>query len=276
MIVDYHLHLRPDGDRLDDDAYDPAHLARYVAAGEARGVAEIAITEHVYRFADARHLADHEYWLEQTRDDLGRYVDGVSTARDGGLPVLLGIELDWLGAGSADGVRALAEGTPWDVVLGSVHWDGPLAFDHPDYSIWDAFGVEEVWRRYVDELCEAAMSGVYDVMAHPDLAKVFGHRPGRGALAALGEQVAEAFREAGVCAEISSSGLRKAAEEVYPSADWLGRLQRAGVPVTLASDAHLPEDVGIGVDRCVGAAHAAGYREVTRFRGRDRQAVPLG
>ena len=113
-------------------------------------------------------------------------------------------------------------------------------------------------------------------MAHPDLAKVFGQRPSAAVGDELGDQLAECFRAAGVCAEISSAGLRKAAGEVYPSDPWLAKLYTAGVPITLASDAHRPADVGVGVDRCLVAASAAGYTSLARFRGREREAVPLG
>ena len=276
MIVDYHLHLRPDGGRLDDTSYAPEHLAAYVEAARRRGVGEIAITEHVYRFAQAAGVSDHVYWREHTLDDMVLYCDRLAAARDAGQPVLVGIELDWLGADLADGIAAIAAGYPWDVVLGSVHWSGPLAFDHPDYPIWDAHPVDDVWRLYVDAVCAAAESGIYDVMAHPDVAKVFGQRPSAGLGDELGDQIAECFRAAGVCAEISSAGLRKQVGEIYPSDAWLRKLYGAGVPITLASDAHLPADVGVGVDRCLGAASAAGYRSLARFRGREWAAVPLG
>jgi histidinol-phosphatase (PHP family) len=276
LIVDYHLHLRPDGDRLDDAAFEPGHLARYVAAARGRGVGEIAITEHVYRFRQAADLSDHVFWRESTRDDITVYFDRLTAGRESGLPVLVGLELDWLGVERADAVRAIAAGYAWDVVLGSVHWWGPLAFDHPDYSIWDAYPVDEVWRLYADAVCEAAETGIYDVMAHPDLAKVFGRRPSSAVAEELGDRVAECFREAGVCAEVSSAGLRKTAAEIYPSDAWLRKLYAAGVPITLASDAHAPADVGLGVDRCLGAASAAGYRSLARFRGREWEAVPLG
>ena len=102
VIVDYHLHLRPDGSRLDAGAYAPEHLAQYVATARERGVGEIAITEHIYRFAQASHLSDHVYWREQAVDDIELYCSSVAAARDSGLPILLGIELDWLGLGAAD------------------------------------------------------------------------------------------------------------------------------------------------------------------------------
>jgi histidinol-phosphatase (PHP family) len=276
VIVDYHLHLRPDGLPLDDGAYAWEHLEQYIAAARGRGVGEIAITEHVYRFAQAAHLSDHVYWRDRARADMALYCSRLADARDAGLPILVGLELDWLGPAAADGVRAIADGYPWDVVLGSVHWSGPLAFDHPDYSIWEAHPVDDVWRMYVDAVCVAAESGTYDVMAHPDLAKVFGLRPSSALAQELGDRLAECFREAGVCAEISSAGLRKAVGEIYPSDAWLGQLYSAGVPITLASDAHLPADVGVGVDRCLAAASAAGYTSLARFRGREREVVTLG
>jgi histidinol-phosphatase (PHP family) len=276
MIVDYHLHLRPDGSALDDGAYASEHLQQYVAAARGRGVGEIAITEHVYRFRQAADLSDHVYWREHTLYDMTVYCDRLAAARDSGLPILVGLELDWLGAERADGVRALAASYPWDVVLGSVHWSGPLAFDHPNYPIWDAYPVDEVWRMYADAVCAAAETGIYDVMAHPDLAKVFGQRPSAAVGDELGDQLADCFRAAGVCAEISSGGLRKPAGEIYPSDAWLAKLRAAGVPVTLASDAHVPGDVGLGVDRCLVAAAAAGYTSVARFRGREWAQVPLG
>ena len=276
MIVDYHLHLRPDGEHLDEGAYDDAYLQAYVDAAARRGVAEIAITEHVYRFADAAELSDHIFWRENAIDDLALYVERLAAARDAGLPLLVGIELDWLGAVAADGVAALAGRHPFDVVLGSVHWHGPEAFDHPDYSIWDTHPVEQVWQLYTDAICAAAASGTFDVMAHPDLAKVFGHRPSEELERELGARVADAFRSAGVCAEISSAGLRKSAGDVYPSELWLEQLHAAEVPITLASDAHLPEDVGIGLDRCLRSASEAGYTTLARFRGREREVVPLG
>jgi histidinol-phosphatase (PHP family) len=276
VIVDYHLHLRPDGSGLQEEDYAPEHIARYAATARERGIGEIAITEHIYRFAQAAHLSDHVYWREHTVADIELYCSSVAAARDAGLPILVGIELDWLGPAAADGVRAIADGYEWDVVLGSVHWSGPLAFDHPHYSIWETRPVDEAWRLYVDAVCAAAESGTYDVMAHPDLAKVFGHRPTAAVADELGDRLAECFQAAGVCAEISSAGLRKAAGEIYPSDAWLRRLYAAGVPITLASDAHLPGDVGIGVDRCLAAASAAGYTSLVRFRGRERQEVTLG
>ena len=40
-------------------------------------------------------------------------------------------------------------------------------------------GVDEAWRRYFETLAERRASGLFDVLAHPDLVKIFGDRAAR-------------------------------------------------------------------------------------------------
>jgi len=47
-------------------------------------------------------------------------------------------------------------------------------------------------------------------------------------------------------------------------------------PITLASDAHVPADVGRDLDRAVEHARAAGYETVTVFEGREPRQEALG
>ena len=79
-----------------------------------------------------------------------------------------------------------------------------------------------------------------------------------------------------IAVEISTAGLRKAAGELYPAQDLLRALHRRGVPITLGSDGHVPEDLGRDYPRALEAAHACGYRTVSMFSGRERREVPLG
>ena len=274
MPVDNHTHLLPDGERIGPGALTRDHLAGHVAVALARGISEVAITEHVYRFAVAADLLDQPFWRASAVDDLAGYHDAVAAARDDGLPVLVGLELDWI-AGRERDVATLAFAHPWDVVLGSVHWLGTLAVDHPDHSIWDLRSVEAVWEAYVDAFCAAASSGIYDVMAHIDLAKVFGQIPAAAQLHRHHATMVDAIVAGGVCVEVSTAGLRKAAGELYPAPALLEALRRAYVPITLASDAHVAEDVRRDFPLALAAARKAGYRSVVAFRGRERRVVDL-
>jgi histidinol-phosphatase (PHP family) len=148
--------------------------------------------------------------------------------------------------------------------------------DHPDYPVWQTYSVADVWRLYFEELRAAAGSRLYDVMAHPDLPKVFGERPPGGVPQREYDDTADAFAAAGVACEISSAGLRKAAGELYPAPAFLEACAARDVPITLAADAHRPEDVGRGLEHAVRLATDAGYRTVTAFRGREPRQEPLG
>jgi histidinol-phosphatase (PHP family) len=276
MLVDYHCHLAPDDEQLGPHWLTEEWVAVYAAAARERGVGELALTEHCHRFEQAAGISRHEFWNETAHADLDAYVGVLSAARDAGLPVRVGIELDWLGDESVRALRALVADRDLDIVLGSVHWLAGAMIDHPDYPIWGSYPVEDVWRLYFEELRRAATSGLYDVMAHPDLPKVFGERPHSGVPQREYEETADAFAAAGVACEISSAGLRKAAAELYPAPAFLQACAERGVPITLAADGHRPEDVGRDLDRAVALALDAGYRTVTAYRGREARQEPLG
>ncbi len=284
MLTDYHMHLQPDGIAPRErqaagwDA-DGGHLSatwigRYVARARARAVEEIAITEHVYRFAEARPWLDNAFWREEATEDADAYCDAVVAAReDAGLPVLLGVEMDWLEDRTAE-IAAFLDGRPFDVVLGSVHFIDGRAIDDPTADDRDWLPVDELWTRYLEQLTAAAGSGLYDVMSHPDLPKVFGRRIPAHLDGLLDDAVA-AIADAGVAVECSSAGLRKPVGELYPEPGLLARFRRAGVPATLSSDAHAPGDVARDFATAVAALRGAGYETITRFSRREPTQVSL-
>jgi histidinol-phosphatase (PHP family) len=202
------------------------------------------------------------------------YCGAVLDARRAGLPVKLGLEVDFVGERQEQLSEVLAP-YPWDFLLGSVHWLDGLAVDQ-EPGVWAGRTVEQVWREYVDALAELASGGAVDVLAHPDLAKIFRQRPEPGVLAELHEQAAEAIAAAGVCIEISTAGLRKPVGELYPDLGLLAACLRRGVAITIASDAHVPELVGKDFDQALALARRAGCETVTVFEGRARRQEPLG
>lgn len=283
MLTDYHMHLQPDGAsaraaaaagwEAEGGAWSVGWIRRYVDRAAARAVAEIAITEHVHRFAEARDWHGSAFWREEATEDLDAYCAALVVAREAGLPVLAGIEMDWLPERQEE-IASLLAGRPFDVVLGSVHWLGPLGVDHPDYPAWRSRPAEELWGAYLDELVALARSGLVDVLAHPDLPKAWGPAAPASVAERLDEAVA-AIAASGVAIECSSAGLRKPVGELYPEPGLLARFREAGVPVTLASDAHAPEDVARDYPTAVAALRGAGYTTITRFRGRRAEQVPL-
>jgi histidinol-phosphatase (PHP family) len=275
MLTDYHVHLRPDeADTPPERYFTEANAARYRDAADAAGIAELGISEHVHRFAQALDVWRHPFWVEQAVDDLDAYCEFLRAA---GLKV--GIEADYV-AGAEERIEALLAARPFDYVIGSVHFVGDGAIDQDRWDVWEAEGgdPDRVWSRYFEQLAAAASSGLFDVLAHPDLVKVWG--AGRPAPErdprAFWEPSVEAIAAAGVAVEVSTSGLRKPVDEIYPAAGFARLCVEAGVPFTLSSDAHLPEHVGYAYDEAIGFMSGLGIDRLCVFTGRERSLEPLG
>jgi histidinol-phosphatase (PHP family) len=183
--------------------------------------------------------------------------------------------------GPADGregeLEKLLQPYPWDFLLGSVHLvDGKAVDMESDSGLWDRLPVEEVWRRYFTELAALARSGLADVLAHPDLVKIFGRRPAAEVVEAQYEGAATAFADAGVAVEASTAGLRKPVGELYPDLGLLALCRERGVGATLASDAHVAHDVGRDFEAGLDHLRSAGYETVTVFDGRVGRQEALG
>jgi len=275
MLTDYHVHLRPDGAGTPAERYfTPANVEAYRAAAGERGIAELGVSEHVYRFRQALDVWQHPFWRENAVDDLDAYC---AFAAEQGLRV--GVEADFV-PGREDRMGALLDGRPWDYVIGSVHFVGDRAVDHPDWDVWATTfeSAEKVWRRYFELLAEAARSGLFDVLAHPDLVKVWGAERPRpdGDLRRFYEPAVEAIAESGVAVEVSTAGLRKPVAERYPAEPFLAMCLEAGAPIALSSDAHVPEHLGWEYESTVAWLAEQGVRELCVFEGRTRRLEPIG
>jgi histidinol-phosphatase (PHP family) len=287
-VLDYHLHLWPHGER--DTAPTLDQVAAYCERAQAAGVTEIALTEHLFRFAQADRLlrgfwsdepdtalrlSMESYWSDHARADLDAYVDCVLAAKDAGLPVVLGLEVDYY-RGRMDDVATLLAGYPFDVLLGSVHWVGNWRFDDLDDQVsmdeWRARDVETAWSGYVTAIEELAASGTCDVLAHPDLIKVAGHRSGTPE--EYWDRLVEAALSSGMAAELSSAGYRKPAAEAYPAPSLLERFVHGGVPLTTASDAHRLADVADRSADLSDQLRALDVVTLRAFRARRPHDVP--
>jgi histidinol-phosphatase (PHP family) len=276
MLTDYHVHLRPDADGTTPARYfTPANADRYREVATERGIAELGVSEHVYRFSAALDVWDHPFWRPWAVDDIDDYCGFVRSETD----LRLGIEADFV-PGREDRMANLLEAREWDYVVGSVHFVADLAVDLDDeWDIWRrGDSAERVWKRYFDALAEAARSGLFDIMAHPDLVKVHGDaRPLPDTdLRRYYEPAVEAFLDAGVAVELSTAGLRKPAGELYPARGFLEMVVEAGLPIALSSDAHEADQLGFRYEDAVAELEAVGVRELCVFERRQRRMEPIG
>ena len=295
-MSDYHLHLHPHVDPGKGDSSGPpvgeyplGLIESYVETADARGVTELGFTEHLYRCEEGAAVLG-EFWAaepdaelaEQARDmvaidaglSLADYVKEVLNAKQRGLPVKLGLEVDFF-PNTIDAVMDLLAGYPFDFLIGSVHWVGGWSIDASDVMHeFERRGIDRAWEDYFNLVADLARRGVVDVLAHVDVCKKFGYRPEVEPIH-LYERVVRAAVASGTAVEVSSQGLRRPAREVYPSPTFLQMFSNAGVKITLASDGHRADEAAWGHQEVVAAAVAAGYSSHLRFDSRRSSEVPL-
>jgi histidinol-phosphatase (PHP family) len=145
---DYHVHLHDHGPYIGVGPplgeYPPGYIEQYVEQAVARGLTEVGFTEHLYRCVESTPVLDRFWDYEPRRDlaeqteafieedrtlSLENYVSAVLDAKDRGLPVKLGLEVDFMPE-SIDAVAEFLAPYPWDFLIGSVHWVGGWSVDH--------------------------------------------------------------------------------------------------------------------------------------------------
>ena len=291
-MSDYHLHLHPHESTPEDlppSPYPVSYLERYVEVAATRGVTELAFTEHLGRCVESAEvlgpfweLEDDPRLVEQTRAlvarertlSLERYIDVVLRAKDRGLPVLLGLEIDFF-PNTIDAVIEFLAPYPFDLLIGSIHFIGGWTYDRPfSREVFEERGVRRVFEDYFELETMLAASGAVDVLAHADRCKTHGLRPPEEPLD-LYQKLVAAAAATDTAIEVSSAGLRTPAAQVWPAPALLRMSHEAGLAVTLASDVHTAGDAAWGHQEVVAAARAAGYTDRASFAARRRTMVPL-
>jgi len=268
-LIDCHIHTGYCRHAIGD-------AREYVDAARVASVSAMLFTEH----APLPDAFDPERALSICDADLEPYCATIATlARENpDIEIGLGLEVDWLSDDPAHAAAAIARGQAAgaQVFLGSVHFLGKWAFDDPnDLAAWDERDVDDVWLEYSDVWCQAAASGLFDVMAHPDLPKKFGHRPAREPVREY-ERMAEAAVAGDVLIEVSTAGLRKPVAELYPGPKLLRAFAAADVAATVGSDAHAPAEVGFAIAEAYAALVDSGHKRVAYpLPGHERRYLEL-
>jgi histidinol-phosphatase (PHP family) len=252
-LIDYHLHVVAHGDR----PMTVENILAYCEVAKRRSICQMGITEHD-RYLDDIDLAA----FQEAREGLEE------------VELRLGIEVDFV-PGAEERMDHDSSALPYDYVIGSVHRVEGEEVDHPDrkeiYDRWDTY---DLYAAYYANVREAALSGRFDVLGHPDLIKIFRRFPDRDVTRIL-EETADAVAESGIVVDVNAAGLRKPVGEVYPSRKFLEMFRRRGVPIILSSDAHAPDQVGLGYETSVKLVREVGYTEVVTFKDRERGALAL-
>jgi histidinol-phosphatase (PHP family) len=276
-------------------SYHGGHSGEFCghAKGELRAVVQAAVdagfttyglSEHAPRF-QPEHLYPEEQHLVPRDLQLlfERYVASALALRqeyEDRLELLIGFETEALPVDTwAEQMRAIRRSAPFDYMVGSVHSIGDVWVDMNPATTERAAeacgGFEPLRCRYFDSLAELVQTLQPEIVGHVDLIRRFEPADFRFSGAAMqhAERVLEAARASGSALEVNAAPVRRGFGPVYPGPQVLARACLMGVPVTLGDDSHGPDGVGVGLDACLEAISAAGYREVHYLTRRDGRVL---
>jgi len=274
VLTDYHTHPeRVPKELVGRWETHKEHFLRsmrtYVARARELGLGELGLSEHIYRLTLAPGAVPWE--AQRTgQGDMGGYVSAVEqvaaeSAAEGGPLIRLSMEVDIVPSTLSILQEALPL-YPFDYILGSVH-------RIPD--VVDGIAAEEAYLAYYGAIRWAAQSGLFHSIAHPDRIhrKLDPIAPEK--LEALMAETAAALAERGVCVELSANGVRRGIVGIDPNREFVRLCFEHGVGITLGSDAHKLEDLGVGITELRDLAWETGYREVATFERGRRINRPL-
>jgi histidinol-phosphatase (PHP family) len=255
MLIDYHVHALAHGEYKADHAW----LSSFVDQACRMGIIEMGFSEHDEFMAGL---------------DLNIFQQ-VKKERQQEIDLRLGIEIDYFPGMEKEIAEKLSQAN-FDYAIGSVHYIDGWAFDHPDYKQgFDDRDIDEIYFRYAQILAQMVSSKMFDIVGHIDLVKIWGHRPQRQIDMDYFFPVLKEIKRTGMVVEINSAGLRKPVGELYPSGNLLAKLYDMNIPITLGSDAHHPQQMGVGLEDAWTAARKAGYRTVTGFNKHRPIRIPV-
>lgn len=203
-------------------------------------------------------------------DEYQRLVADATEHWKGRVDVRLGLEADYF-PGYESWLEQQISSAPLSYVLGSVH--PQIAEYRAKFSTDDPV---ENQRTYFRMLADAAETGLFDCISHPDLIKnetVSDWQPER-----ILDSIADALdriAKSGTAMELNTSGRLKRIAEMNPFPQMLEMMNERGIAVVIGADAHVPQRVGEGYETALEILADAGYDEVTYFVDRQPRTVKI-
>jgi histidinol-phosphatase (PHP family) len=268
LPLDAHLHTD-----LSPDSNVP--IDAYAAQAVERGIAELAITDHVdfEPGAPAFEFVPFEVRERTVREAAERWAPH-------GVSIRFGAEITY-DSRFEEAIRDHLRSHDYDYVIGSVHVYAGSPYSRERVARWVAgLSLAEVMAPYFDEVERAIRSELFDTLGHLDFVKRYlaPHVTAADLAAApeLYERLLVALVETGTALEVNTSGLRQLAGETYPSEAVVTRYKvLGGNRISAGSDAHQKDAFASGLEAGYGVAAAAGFRELAFRRGGERLAVNL-
>jgi len=257
--TDYHIHTKySDGKAAPED---------YVSAAISTGLSEIGFSEHLSLFRE------NQDWV-MAPEKLADYITHIDNLKNivKDISIRTGLEIDFFPGKEKELERFLSR-FDLDYRIGSVHYMGDDTVDlGPEF--YEGKDIDKLFESYIRFVIAASSSGLFDIIGHCDLIRIFGHEPYTDT-EPLYRELARTMNKYDVVFELNTNGRNKAVGDFYPDPRFLYVFREENVAVCVNSDAHMPSRVGQYFDEAYRLLKNAGFTEMAVFEGRKRRMVPL-
>jgi len=257
--TDFHMHsIFSDGRARPED---------YVAPAIEQGMCEIGFSEHLALFGET------EPW-HVNPGNISIYLNNIETLKYQvtDLKIRIGLEVDFY-KGKEEEISSFLKPLDLDYVIGSVHYLGEDSVDEgPEF--YNEKSIDRLFESYFDSVIAAVDSGIFDIIGHCDLIRIYGHRPSESP-EHLYRKLAKAMRKNDVVFEVNTNGRNRPLADFYPDRRFLHIFREENVAVCVNSDAHMPSRVGQYFDEAYDLLRIVGFDEMAIFEKRRRTMIPF-
>lgn len=255
--TDYHIHTTfSDGKALPEE---------YIAPAIAAGISELGFSEHLSLYKE-----DQDWVMNP--ENVSTYIKHIDTVRNNTKRIIIrtGLEVDYI-KGKEKEIRLFLDGLDLDYRIGSVHYLGERTVDEgPDFYEGKSF--DRLFDKYFAMVNYAASSGLFDIIGHFDLIRIFGYKPSFDPEPYYRE-LAKTMKNNDVVFEVNTNGRNRPVADFYPDRRFLKIFSEEKVPVCVNSDAHMPARVGQYFDEAYKLLKENGFTEMAIFSRRQRQLI---
>ncbi|MCT4625829.1 histidinol-phosphatase [Halodesulfovibrio sp.] len=272
ISIDTHIHTKySHGKATPQEMYN---------AALEKGLKVFGFSEHSARPSGMDYPREYREHLAAHWDIYIEQVTALKNNNDG-VTVLLGIEMDWM-EGNEEFIRAELAKNSYDYVLCGIHFLENWGFDYTKAD-WESLKDDEltaIYEKYFNTMVTMARTGIFNTIAHPDIIKIFSCSYFSQWIATkeaqqLVTEALTAVRDAGMSMEISSAGIRKLCQEIYPCETVMGIASKLELPITFGSDAHSTMSVAYSFDKLEEYARRFGYSESVYFKNGKMHSRPF-
>ncbi|MYE27211.1 MAG: histidinol-phosphatase [Chloroflexi bacterium] len=243
-------------------------LSAYAEQAEKKGLRGITFTCH------SPMPAGWDAGLRMTLAQLPEYVEMVERAAAefaGRVDVRLGLESDYF-PGMEAWIEELHARADFSYILGSVH---ALTKEYKAKYLEGSTRLAYE-KSYFENLANAAETGLYDCLSHPDVVKIA--NPKEYDVADHLDTIRRALDRiagTGIAMELNTSGLNKSYPEMNPGDVMLREMALRAIPVVIGSDSHDAHRVGADFEAALANLRKAGYERVSYFIDRERYELAI-